>query len=109
MPDQPLPSDRSACLRRDQADPLASFRDRFTLPDRVVYLDGNSLGALPRATAGRLAQGIAAEWGGDLITRGNMRGWIGLPTRVGDKITRLIGAGPGEVVVAYSTSVNLFK
>src|SRR4051812_32073553 len=109
MPDQPLPTDRSACLRRDQADPLAGFRDRFALPDRGVYLDGNSLGALPPATAAGLAQLVTGEWGADLITSWNKHGWIGLPTRVGDKIARLIGAGLGEVVVADSTSVNLFK
>src|SRR5262249_42264525 len=75
----------------------------------VIYLDGNSLGALPTATPARLAQVVAREWGGDLITSWNKHGWIDLPIRVGDKIARLIGAAPGEVAVADSTSVNLFK
>jgi kynureninase len=93
----------------DASDPLAALRERFHLPAGVIYLDGNSLGALPRATAARVAQLIASEWGGDLIRSWNKHGWIDLPRRVGDKIARLIGAAPGEVVVADSTSVNLFK
>src|SRR5258708_847357 len=100
---------RAALQHLDAADPLRGFRDRFALPDGVIYLDGNSLGALPRATAGRLAELVAAEWGRDLITSWNKHGWIDLPLRVGDKIARLIGAAPGEVAVADSTSVNLFK
>jgi kynureninase len=100
---------RAAFQRLDAADPLRGFRDRFALPDGVIYLDGNSLGALPRATAARLAALVDAEWGRDLITSWNKHGWIDLPVRVGDKIARLIGAAPGEVVVADSTSVNLFK
>src|SRR4051794_39510044 len=103
------PIDRSACAHGDAADPLAGIRERFALPEGVIYLDGNSLGALPKATAPRLARLIADEWGRDLITSWNAHGWISLPTRVGDKIARLIGAAPGEVAVADSTSVNLFK
>jgi kynureninase len=87
----------------------ARFRDRFLLPEGVVYLDGNSLGALPKATPARVAEVVEAEWGRDLITSWNRHGWIDLPRRVGDKIARLIGASPGEVMVADSTSVNLFK
>ncbi|GGF02824.1 kynureninase [Aliidongia dinghuensis] len=93
----------------DKTDPLKPFRDRFVLPQGVIYLDGNSLGALPRATAARLAQVIEAEWGRDLITSWNKHDWIALPARVGDKIGRLIGAKPGETMVGDSTSVNLFK
>src|SRR5271170_5564475 len=100
---------RLDCAAQDAVDPLGDFRDRFELPPGVIYLDGNSLGALPRRTAGRLAELVRAEWGRDLITSWNKNGWIDLPSRVGDKIARLIGAGPGEVVVADSTSVNLFK
>src|SRR5262245_58620846 len=109
MPDQPLPRDRTACAQRDAIDRLAAVRARFALPADVIYLDGNSLGALPKATGARLAAVIAEEWGRDLITSWNKHGWIGLPTRIGDKIGRLIGAAPGEVAVADSTSVNLFK
>jgi kynureninase len=93
----------------DAKDLLASMREAFALPDGVIYLDGNSLGALPRATPKRLAEAAVDEWGRDLIKSWNAHGWIDLPTRIGDKIATLIGAGAGEVVVADSTSVNLFK
>jgi len=100
---------REDCLARDHADPLASHRAGFDLPDGLIYLDGNSLGAKPRTVEPRLAQVIGQEWGRDLITSWNRHGWIDLPLRLGDKIARLIGAGPGEVAVADSTSINLFK
>jgi kynureninase len=93
----------------DRDDPLRTLRDAFTLPDGVVYLDGNSLGALPRETPTRLQQVAAGQWGQDLVRSWTAHDWIGAPQRVGDKIARLIGAGPGEVVVSDSTSVNLFK
>lgn len=93
----------------DAADPLASFRDRFDLPEGVVYLDGNSLGASPKATAPRIETLIRAEWGQDLIKSWNVHDWYPAPLRVGGKIARLIGAGEDEVTVADSTSVNLFK
>jgi kynureninase len=101
--------DRAVALARDADDPLAPFRDRFALPEGVIYLDGNSLGPLPKATPARLAAVAEAEWGRDLIRSWNAHSWIDLPRRVGDKIARLIGAREGEVVVADSTSVNLFK
>jgi kynureninase len=75
----------------------------------VIYLDGNSLGALPRSTAPRVQQVVAEEWGRDLVRSWNTAGWITLAERIGDKIARLVGAGPGEIVVADSTSVNLYK
>jgi kynureninase len=100
---------RDDCAARDRADPLASFRDRFFLPDGVIYLDGNSLGALPRVAAERLRAVVEQEWGRDLIKSWNVHSWIDLPQRAGDKIARLVGAAPGEVLVADSTSVNLFK
>jgi len=100
---------RGGCLARDHTDPLASHRAGFDLPDGVIYLDGNSLGAKPAAVDARLAQVTGREWGRDLITSWNRHGWIDLPLRLGDKIARLIGAEPGEVAVADSTSVNLFK
>ena len=99
---------RADCLARDARDPLAPLRASFRLPDGVIYLDGNSLGALPQATPARLAELVEREWGEDLIRSWNKHGWIELPRRIGDKIARLIGAGPGDVVVADSTSVNLF-
>ena len=100
---------RAACEALDRADPLAAFRDEFTLPEGVVYLDGNSLGALPRATPGRVAAVVEREWGSGLIRSWNDAGWIDLPGRVGDKIGRLLGAPPGTVIAADSTSVNVFK
>ncbi len=94
---------------RDAQDPLAPFRERFDLPEGVIYLDGNSLGALPKATVERIHALVTREWGQDLIRSWNLHGWIDLPQRVGDKIARLIGAEPGEVIVCDSTSANLFK
>jgi kynureninase len=99
---------RSAVEAMDARDPLAGCRDWFALPDGVVYLDGNSLGAMPRATPARLTRTVEA-WQHDLIGSWNRHDWIGWPRRVGDRIARLIGAQPGEVIVADSTSVNLFK
>lgn len=93
----------------DAADPLAAFGQRFNLPDGLVYLDGNSLGALPRDTPARVARAITDEWGRDLIRSWNTAGWMDMPMRVGDKIGRLIGALPGETVCADSTSINVFK
>ena len=100
---------RDALAKRDAGDPLARFGQRFELPEGVIYLDGNSLGALPRAARERVRTLVADEWGDGLIRSWNRHDWIGLPQRAGDKIARLIGAAPGEVVVADSTSVNLFK
>ncbi len=93
----------------DAADPLAEYRERFDLPEGVIYLDGNSLGALPKTTPDRLAQVMREEWGRDLIKSWNTADWISLPQRVGGKIAPLIGAQPHEVIVADSVSVNLFK
>jgi kynureninase len=101
--------DRTTFEALDRADPLGSLREQFLLPHGVIYLDGNSLGALPRATPVRVARVVEHEWGGDLVTSWNRHGWMQTPQRVGDKIARLIGAEPGEVVVAESTSINLFK
>lgn len=93
----------------DREDELAPFRDRFVIEDPgLIYLDGNSLGRLPRAAVERARELVAAEWGGDLIGSWNA-GWFHLPERVGGKIARLLGAAPDEVIVADSTSVNLFK
>jgi kynureninase len=100
---------RQDCLALDAADRLAPLREHFDLPDGLIYLDGNSLGVLPRATPARVQQVVREEWGRDLIQSWNTAGWIDLPQRVGDKIARLIGAGAGEVVAADSTSVNLYK
>jgi len=93
----------------DKQDELAAYREEFVFaePD-LIYLDGNSLGRLPRRTVGRMHRAVEEEWGRDLI-RGWNAGWWDSATRVGDKIGRLLGAGPGQVVVSDTTSVNLFK
>lgn len=93
----------------DREDPLRAFRDRFSIPEGVIYLDGNSLGAMPRATPERVREVVETEWGHDLIGSWNTRGWVDLQQRIGAKIGRLIGARAGETIVADSTSVNLFK
>ena len=100
---------RDAALALDAADPLAPLRDQFDLPRGLVYLDGNSLGALPSATGGRLQRVVAEEWGEGLVRSWNSAGWIDLARRVGDKIGCLVGAAHGELIVADSTSVNLYK
>ncbi|MBK8865909.1 MAG: kynureninase [Betaproteobacteria bacterium] len=100
---------RDEALALDAADALAPLREQFSLPPGLIYLDGNSLGVLPKATAARVQQVVQQEWGVDLIRSWNTAGWMELPQRVGDKIARLVGAGAGELVVADSTSVNLFK
>jgi kynureninase len=104
---------RAECLASDAADPLASLRDLFVLDrvdaDGVIYLDGNSLGPLPRSTAARVAQVVEHEWGIGLVRSWNDAGWMHLSARVADRIAGLIGAHSGEVVVADSTSINLFK
>ena len=100
---------RQDCTALDDADRLAALREQFELPPGQIYLDGNSLGVLPRSTAARVQQVVTREWGRDLIQSWNKAGWIHQPGRVGDKIARLIGAGAGEVVAADSTSLNLYK
>ena len=93
----------------DAADPLAPLRAQFDLPPGLIYLDGNSLGVLPRTTAARVAEVVTQEWGQGLIRSWNSAGWFDAPRRAGDKIARLVGANPNEVVATDSTSINLFK
>jgi kynureninase len=100
---------RGAAEQLDREDELARFRTEFELPPGIVYLDGNSLGALPRRVRERVRRTLEHEWGEGLIGSWNAAGWISGPQRAGDKVARLIGAGTGEVVVTDSTSVNLFK
>jgi kynureninase len=99
---------RSCAERLDGSDPLAGFRDRFMLDDSTIYLDGNSLGPLPRATAARIAEVVGQEWGRGLVRSWNR--WIELPGQIGDLLgEHLLGAAPGQVAVCDSTTVNLYK
>jgi kynureninase len=105
---------REDCVALDAADGLAFARARFCLPDGVIYLDGNSLGALPRRTAARVADTVTREWGEGLIRSWNSvehggAGWIDAPAKIGAKIARLIGAAGDEVIVTDSVSVDVFK
>ena len=97
------------CRALDAQDPLRELRDQFELPKGVIYLDGNSLGVLPKITAARVAEAVTKEWGQGLIRSWNNAGWVDFPQRLGDKIAQLIGAVPGEVVATDSTSINLYK
>lgn len=100
---------RQDCLALDAKDPLASLGEQFCLPDDVIYLDGNSLGALPRHTPDRIAKAVQDEWGTDLIRSWGTAGWFDLPTQLGDRVGALIGAAPGQTVVCDTTSINIYK
>ncbi len=93
----------------DAADPLAHFRALFRLRDGLIYLDGNSLGPMPLATAARMTATVEQEWGEGLITSWNAADWVRAPRRIGAKIAKLIGAESDEVIAADSTSINIFK
>ena len=103
------PRDRAECQRLDSADPLRALRDQFDLDPALVYLDGNSLGALPRTAARRVAAVVEKEWGRGLVRSWTDAGWIGAATRLGAMLAPLIGAAPDEVICCDSTSINLFK
>lgn len=104
-----MPITLNDCKQLDNNDPLRIMKDYFTLPEGIVYLDGNSLGAMPKSAASRIGTAVEKEWGNGLIRSWNDASWHNLPERLGDKIARLIGAASGEVVVTDGTSVNLFK
>lgn len=106
-PRHPATAARADAL--DATDPLAHCRGRFLLPSEVIYLDGNSLGALSAGVPGRIDDVVRRQWGRDLIRSWNDNGWWEAPLRVGDRIARLLGAAPGQVVVGDSTSVQLFN
>ncbi|MBB5574338.1 MULTISPECIES: kynureninase [Rhizobium] len=101
--------DLAAVEAMDAADPLRSFRSRFALPEGVIYLDGNSLGAASHDVFAELQQAATEEWGNGLIRSWNSAGWFHLPLDLGDSIGRLIGAAPGQTVVTDSTSINIYK
>lgn len=100
--------DRGQAEALDAGDPLREFRERFELPEDIIYLDGNSLGPLPVATRERLRRAVEVQWG-DRLIRAWDKGWLDLPVAVGDRLGSLLGAGPGQVVVGDSTSVCLYK
>ncbi|MBE7187488.1 kynureninase [Jatrophihabitans endophyticus] len=100
---------RTAALDADAHDPLAGVRNRFRVPDGLLYLDGNSLGALPAAVPAVVADAVGREWGRDLIGSWNDNGWWTLPARVGDRIGALIGADPGQTLCGDSTTIQLFQ
>ncbi len=93
----------------DNSDPLAHLREMFFLPEGMIYFDGNSLGAMPKAALGIINEATQQEWASDLITSWNKAGWFDLPTRYGDRLAAIIGADAGEVVICDSTSINLYK
>jgi kynureninase len=100
---------RDAITALDRCDPLRAFREAFVIPPGMIYLDGNSLGLLPKAGAARARRTVESEWGQSAISGWNDHQWIDLPVRVGSRIASLIGAGEDEVVAGDTTSVNLFK
>ncbi|MBC8258526.1 MAG: kynureninase [SAR324 cluster bacterium] len=100
---------RTACEQEDIADPLYHWQDEFQLPQDLIYLDGNSLGPLPKRALKYLEQAIQKEWAEDLITSWNRAGWWNLPETLGEFIAPLIGAASGQVIVSDSTSLNIYK
>ena len=100
---------RAVKMMNDTNDPLAHYRDQFHIPENMIYLDGNSLGAMVKTAPARLEKAIRQEWGNDLITSWNKAGWWQLPLTLGAKIAPLIGAAPDSVVVTDSTSINIYK
>jgi kynureninase len=100
---------RKYLQKLDREDPLASFRDEFHLPDGIIYLNGNSLGAMPRKAAHRARQVVEKEWAEGLIRSMNTAGWYQLPITLGRKIAPLVGAKPNEVVLTDSTGIDLYK
>jgi kynureninase len=101
--------DRNSCAALDAKDPIAGFRERFLDDGATIYLDGNSMGRLPKAAVTRLHDMAEHEWGTILVRGWTESGWMDSPLRVGDRIGELIGASPGEVLVADTTSVGLFR
>jgi kynureninase len=104
-----FPTSLEAVQDFDAADPLGGLREQFTLPDGLIYLDGNSLGPPPNSVHARVSTAIKEEWGQDLVKAWNTRGWFGLPKSVGAKLAKLIGASDDEVIATDGTSINLFK
>jgi kynureninase len=100
---------RADCETLDRKDLFGPHRERFHIPEGLIYLDGNSLGLMPKSAPARVADAVTRQWGEDLITSWNKNGWFHLPRTIGDKVSRLIGGGVGNVMIADTISVNLFK
>lgn len=100
---------KMSCIQLDEQDGLSALREEFVLPPEVIYLDGNSLGVLPKKTSLQMKTAIEKEWGQGLIRSWNQADWIHMPQRLGDKLAPLIGANEGEVIITDSTSINIFK
>ena len=96
-------------LAYDALDPLRDIRDLFNIPEGVIYLDGNSVGVLSKATPDAMHDMLCRQWGQGLIRSCIINDWFNAPRRIGDKIGRLIGAAEGQVIAADSTSINIFK
>lgn len=107
--EEPLKITREELEELDRQDPLNLFRDEFDLPEGTLYFDGNSLGALPKATPARINEVVAEEWGKKLVTSWNSAGWFSMPETIGNKIAHLIGADDGEVVCVDGTGLNIYK
>src|SRR5205085_3243565 len=97
------PSNRADCIALDADDPIGNLAERFFKPQGIIYLDGNSLGPLPKAALARLDDVVRREWGKDLITSWNKAGWFDLPVALGNRIGRLIGAAAGQAIVSDTT------
>ena len=104
-----MPLDRTSCQQLDRDDPLAYCRDRFELPEGLIYLDGNSLGAMPSSMPPMMQKTLNSEWSGDLIQSWNKAGWAQLSQTLGDQLGTLVGADQGQIVVCDTTSSNLYK
>ncbi len=100
---------RNDAVALDATDILKHKREAFSIPEGMIYLDGNSLGVLPKAAVARVKHAVDVEWGQDLITSWNKHGWFQLPLKMGDKIAKLVGAVPGSVIVGDTLSINVFK
>jgi kynureninase len=109
FPDLPSDLSRADCERLDALDELRHVRNRFCIAEGTIYLDGNSLGALPASTAAAIQNTINADWGVGLIRSWNKADWVNLPRKVGERLAPLIGARADEIVIADSTSANIFK
>ena len=100
---------KEKCRQLDISDKLAGYKDQFHLPKGIIYLDGNSLGALPKTALARSQQVIQDEWGNDLVKSWNSAGWFDMPVKLGNKLAKILGANPGEMVITDSISTNVFK